>query len=247
MPRPDLAPFIEHTLLAGAATAADVERLCDEAVEHGFFGVCVTPARVALCRRRLDGTGVRVVSVVGFPLGANLTTIKAVEAVRAVGDGADELDVVAALGALRDGAYDLVVEDICQVVRGAQGRPVKVILETGALTEEQKRVGAALAKGAGAAFVKTSTGFGPGGATIEAVAAGGGRPSASPRLAALLGLTGTVPEVPLELVDAMVDSIGFAMEQIHAFPERNGVGAEGLDRALASGILMRERVSGLRG
>ncbi|MCA9530846.1 MAG: deoxyribose-phosphate aldolase [Myxococcales bacterium] len=169
MPRPDLAPFIEHTLLAGAATAADVERLCDEAVEHGFFGVCVTPARVALCRRRLDGTGVRVVSVVGFPLGANLTTIKAVEAVRAVGDGADELDVVAALGALRDGAYDLVVEDICQVVRGAQGRPVKVILETGALTEEQKRVGAALAKGAGAAFVKTSTGFGPGGATVEDV------------------------------------------------------------------------------
>ncbi|MEZ5302656.1 MAG: hypothetical protein R3F11_18775 [Verrucomicrobiales bacterium] len=82
---------------------------------------------------------------------------------------------------------------------------------------------------------------------IEAVAAGGGRPSASPRLAALLGLTGTIPEVPLELVDAMVDSIGFAMEQIHAFPERNGVGAEGLDRALASGILMRERVSGLRG
>jgi deoxyribose-phosphate aldolase len=171
MPDPiDLAPLIDHTLLRPEATTADVEKACDEARRHGFAGVCVRPANVALAARLLAGCSARPIAVVDFPLGTAPTSAKVEEARSAIESGAQELDMVANLDALRRRDYALVLRDIEAVVEVARPRAVKVILETGALGREEKIVGAALAKAAGAAFVKTSTGFGPGGATVEDVA-----------------------------------------------------------------------------
>lgn len=167
--RAELAASIDHTLLRPGATRAQIEALCAEAREHGFASVCVQPVRVALARACLRAQ-VPVCTVIGFPLGANRATIKAAEARLAVTDGADELDVVIALGALHDGAHAEVVDDLAGVVAAAEGRVVKVILETALLSPEQIDVACGLAVEAGAHFVKTSTGFGPGGATVEAVA-----------------------------------------------------------------------------
>lgn len=166
----DLASLIDHTLLRADAQSADYARLCDEARTHGFATVCVPSAWVRFCAQRLGDTRSGVCTVVGFPLGCISTAAKVAEAQQAVRDGAAELDVVLHLGALRDRHYRTVAQDLGAVVQAAEGRVVKVILETAALSAEQIRVGAALAQSTGAQFVKTSTGFGPGGATRDAVA-----------------------------------------------------------------------------
>ncbi|MFW6049986.1 MAG: deoxyribose-phosphate aldolase [Myxococcota bacterium] len=164
-----LSGVIEHTLLRANGREAELARLCAEAREHGFVGVCVNPVHVRGCADRLAGTGVRVVTVVGFPLGAGTTDVKAFEAERAVASGADELDMVLPIGALLDGDDRAVRRDIEAVVRAAAGKAVKVILETAWLGRDAKVRACVLARDAGAAFVKTSTGFGPGGATVEDV------------------------------------------------------------------------------
>jgi deoxyribose-phosphate aldolase len=166
----ELAGVIDHTLLKAEATTAEIERLCAEARQYRFAAVCVNSANVACARACLDKTPVMVCAVVGFPLGAMISSAKAFEAGEAVRAGADEIDMVLNLGALKSRDYALVAEDIRGVVQAARPAKVKVILETGTLTTEEKIIGATLAKTAGAAFVKTSTGFGPGGATIEDVA-----------------------------------------------------------------------------
>lgn len=168
--RADLAHVIDHTLLGRDASRDDLERLCREAREHSFASVCVNGANVRFCREQLRGSSVMTVAVVGFPLGAMATASKAHEAATAVRDGADEVDMVINLGALKSRDYRTVEEDIRAVVDAARPAPVKVILEVGALDHEEKIIACSLAKAAGAAFVKTSTGFGPGGATVEDVA-----------------------------------------------------------------------------
>ena len=161
---------IEHTLLKPEATTADIIKLCMEARLHNFLGVCVNPCFVPLAKHLLAGTEVKVVTVVGFPLGCDERSVKAAAARQAVRNGADEIDMVINVGALkgRDNAY--VVEDIRQVVAAAGKAPVKVIIETCLLNEEEKVRACRMIAKAGAAFVKTSTGFNKGGATIEDVA-----------------------------------------------------------------------------
>jgi deoxyribose-phosphate aldolase len=166
----DLAPYIDHTLLKPSATRDDMVKLCDEARKYGFATVCVNSSNVALCARLLEGCSTRPIAVVGFPLGAGATAAKVFETREAIRAGAAEIDMVINIGRLKARDYAYVDRDIREVVAAARPRPVKVILETGALTRDEKVIGCALAKAAGAAFVKTSTGFGPGGATAEDVA-----------------------------------------------------------------------------
>lgn len=166
----DIARLIDHTLLKPEARPEQIEQLCTEAREYSFKAVCVNSCWVPLCRRLLGDSGTAVGSVVGFPLGAMLREAKAAEAAQAVRLGADELDVVMNVGWLKAGDDRLVQADIRQVVDAAQGRVVKVIIETCLLTREEKERAARLVKDSGAAFVKTSTGFSTGGATVEDVA-----------------------------------------------------------------------------
>ncbi len=167
--REDLANIIDHTLLGAGATSADLGRLCNDARTYGFCAVCVNSANVAFCAEALEGTGVVVVATVGFPIGDVSETAKITETHGAIVDGAEEIDMVLRIGALRDGDSETVRRDIAAVVQAAQGNLVKVILETGLLSDAQKRVAAQICLDAGAAFVKTSTGYGPGGATVEDV------------------------------------------------------------------------------
>ena len=162
--------FIEHTLLKPEATAADIMKLCREARDNHFLGVCVNPCFVRTAKQQLAGTDVKVVSVVGFPLGCDTTEVKAAAARRAVQDGADEIDMVIHVGALKGHDDEAVATDIRQVVVAAGTAPVKVIIETCLLDEEEKIRACGLIAKAGAAFVKTSTGFNSGGATVEDVA-----------------------------------------------------------------------------
>lgn len=164
-----MARFLEHTLLKPDAGRGDVERLCREALDHRFMGVCVHPARVALAHDILVGTEVKVVSVVGFPSGATEGDVKRFEAETVIDLGAQEIDVVINLGYLRDGNDRAVLRELRDVVEAADELPVKVILETALLTVDEKRRACSLAIEAGARFVKTSTGFGPAGATVEDV------------------------------------------------------------------------------
>ncbi|ADN02711.1 deoxyribose-phosphate aldolase [Spirochaeta thermophila] len=164
-----LAKMIDHTLLKPTATRAQIEALCDEAVRYGFASVCVNSWWVPLAAKRLSGSGVMVCTVVGFPLGAASTEAKAYEAAQAVVQGAREVDMVINLGLLKGGEYDLVREDIRAVVDAAAEAHVKVIIEACYLSDEEKRRACLLAEEAGAHFVKTSTGFGPSGATVEDV------------------------------------------------------------------------------
>lgn len=168
--RQDLARYIDHTLLKANASRDEFKKLCEEARKFKFASVCVNAANVAYCARELRGSGVPVVAVVGFPLGATTPAAKAFETREAVRDGAEEIDMVINIGALKSKDYGLVLADIQAVVGASGGKKVKVILETGELTREEKVISCALSKVAGAAFVKTSTGFGPGGATAEDVA-----------------------------------------------------------------------------
>ena len=167
-----IAALIDHTLLKPDATSADIRQVCAEARHYGFASVCVNPYWVRLVADDLAGSNVKVCSVVGFPLGASATQIKVAETAAAIRDGAQEIDMVLNIGALRGGDHDAVRGDIQAVVEIAHacGAIVKVILETALLNDEQKVAASLLAKEAGADFVKTSTGFGPGGATAEDVA-----------------------------------------------------------------------------
>ncbi len=169
--RRELAKMIDHTLLKPDATEAQIRQLCAEAREHQFMSVCVNPHWVPLCAELLRGTDVRVCTVIGFPLGANRSEIKAVEAEDAVARGAREVDMVINVGALKSGQRDVVLNDIKSVVSAVAGEGlVKVIIETGLLTDDEKVLACQLAQEAGADFVKTSTGFGAGGATVHDVA-----------------------------------------------------------------------------
>ncbi len=167
----ELARYIDHTLLKPDATEEQIRKLCREAIEHHFASVCVNPSYVALAARELEGTDIDVTSVVGFPLGATLTAVKEFETGAVIRDGAREIDMVINVGALKSGQDDLVREDIARVVGVAHGAGalVKVIIEAALLTDDEKVRACLLAKDAGADYVKTSTGFGPGGATIEDV------------------------------------------------------------------------------
>ena len=164
-----LASMIDHTLLKAEATRAQIEKLCAEAKQFNFATVCVNPFRVAMSAEILKGSNVKVCTVIGFPLGANRAEVKALETVRACADGAGEIDMVINIGALKDGNLAAVENDISSVVKAAQGRTVKVILETALLTDDEIRSACAVAVIAGADFVKTSTGFGSGGATVHHV------------------------------------------------------------------------------
>jgi deoxyribose-phosphate aldolase len=168
----NLAPLIEHTALKPETTPAAIAQLCDEAIRLGVRGVCVNPLYVAMARRRLDGASARplLVSVVGFPLGANLSATKAAETRAVIDAGADEVDMVLPIGRLKAGELDAVESDIAAVVGAADGKPVKVILETLLLDEGEKIAACRVSVRAGAAFVKTSTGFGGSRATVEDVA-----------------------------------------------------------------------------
>jgi deoxyribose-phosphate aldolase len=167
-----LGGTIDHTLLKPDATLAEVDKLCGEALEHRFASVCVNSQHVRRCAEILRGSGVAVCSVIGFPLGAMASEVKAFEARRAIEDGACEIDMVMSIGALKSGAHDFVRADIQGVAQTchARGAKLKVILETGLLTDPEKVLACQLAQAAGADFVKTSTGFSKGGATVEDVA-----------------------------------------------------------------------------
>ncbi|OPA78396.1 deoxyribose-phosphate aldolase [Paenibacillus selenitireducens] len=163
-----LAQYIDHTLLKPDANEADIVKLCEEAKKYEFFSVCVNGVWVAKCKELLQGSNVKIAAVVGFPLGASSSVVKAFEAAKAVEDGASEIDMVLQIGLLKDGKLDEVQQDIAQVVRMVQGKAiVKVIFETGMLTDDEKISACRLSEQAGAHFVKTSTGFGKGGATVE--------------------------------------------------------------------------------
>lgn len=166
----DIASYIDHTNLKPDAVSSDIAKLCAEAAEWRFYSVCVNSCHVEEAARLLSGTSVKVCSVVGFPLGAALGGAKACEAELAAQKGASEIDMVLNIGALKEGSDGFVKEDIAAVVRAVPGCIVKVILEMALLTEEEKKRGCMLAVQAGAHFVKTSTGFSSGGASLSDVA-----------------------------------------------------------------------------
>lgn len=163
--------YLDHTLLKAEATEADIKKLCKEAKEYNFYAVCVNSCYVELAKKELIGSEVKIATVVGFPLGAVHTAGKVAETKITVSLGADEVDMVIPIGALKEGRYDYVLSDIKAVVEEARsnGAIVKVILETCLLTDEEIKKACLLAKEAGAAFVKTSTGFSTGGATAHHV------------------------------------------------------------------------------
>jgi len=166
----DMAKTIDHTLLKAEATQAQVEQLCREAAEYNFASVCINPTWVPLSYQLLHGTSVMVCTVIGFPLGATTTETKAFEARQAVECGAAEIDMVINIGRLKSGDYNAVEHDIHHVVRASVPAHVKVIIETCFLTDDEKIKACVLAQDVGAHFVKTSTGFGSGGAKIEDIA-----------------------------------------------------------------------------
>ena len=166
-----LEKYIDHTLLKPAAGIADIEQLCKEAKEHGFYAVCVNSRFVPVAKKALEGSDVKIASVIGFPLGAMSTAAKVFETENSCENGAEEIDMVMEYGLLKEGHKQAVFDDIKAVVDAAakHGAIVKVILETGALTDGEIVDACKLSEEAGAAFVKTSTGFGEGGATVHAV------------------------------------------------------------------------------
>jgi deoxyribose-phosphate aldolase len=166
----ELAAKIDHTLLDPEATEKDVEKICNEAKKYGFASVCVNTHNLEKVVQMLKGTAIKPIAVIGFPFGASSTDSKVFEARDAIRTGALEIDMVINLGLLKDKHYDLVLKDIKYVVEACFGVPTKVIIEAGSLTEEEKVVACCLSKLAGASFVKTSTGFGKGGAIPEDVA-----------------------------------------------------------------------------
>ncbi|HUW09065.1 MAG TPA: deoxyribose-phosphate aldolase [Anaerolineae bacterium] len=167
-----MAHMIDHTVLKADASQDQIAQLCFEARKYRFASVCVNPTNVRLCAELLNGSGVDVCTVIGFPLGATSGEAKVFESQQAMRDGATELDMVINVGALKSRDYEIVERDIASIARvcHADGAILKVIIEAALLTDEEKVIACQLAKVAGADFVKTSTGFGPGGATVEDVA-----------------------------------------------------------------------------
>ena len=161
--------MIDHTVLKADTPLETVKRICDEAMEYGFASVCINPCHVAYCADYLKDSDVNVCTVIGFPLGANTCAVKAFETKDAIANGADEIDMVMNIGALKDKNYDLVRDDVKAVVEAANGTLVKVILETCLLTEDEIKKACELCVEAKAVYVKTSTGFSTRGATIEDV------------------------------------------------------------------------------
>ena len=163
-----IANIIDHTVLKATATKEDVVNVCNEAKENNFFSVCINPTHIELVKKELEGSNVKVCTVIGFPLGANTPEVKAFETKDAIAKGADEVDMVINIGALKDKNYDLVERDIKAVVDAADKKAlVKVIIETCYLTDDEKKIACELAVKAGTDYVKTSTGFGTGGSTPE--------------------------------------------------------------------------------
>ena len=161
--------MIDHTVLKADTPLETIKRICDEAMEYGFASVCINPCHVAYCADYLKDSDVNVCTVIGFPLGANTSAVKAFETKDAIANGADEIDMVMNIGALKDKNYDLVRDDVQEVVEAANGTLVKVILETCLLTEDEIKKACELCVEAKADYVKTSTGFSTRGATIEDV------------------------------------------------------------------------------
>jgi len=166
----DLNKYIDHTLLRPSATEDEIKKLCNEAAEYAFASVCVNPCNIALAKKLLEGSDVKVCTVIGFPLGANTTAVKVAETLDAYALGADEFDMVINIGKLKEGNDEFVKKDISAVVKAAQGKTVKVIIETFYLDDEEKQRACRIACKAGAHFVKTCTGFNAGVATVEDVA-----------------------------------------------------------------------------
>ena len=164
-----LNKYIDHTLLKPEATLSQIERLCQEAIEFDFMSVCVNPYYVNTCAKLLNDSDVKVCTVIGFPLGMNTTEIKVAETLDAIKNGADEIDMVINVGALKDGKFDYVRDEIASIKNVCGERVLKVILETCLLTPEEIEQACVCAVEAGANFVKTSTGFSTGGATVEDV------------------------------------------------------------------------------
>jgi deoxyribose-phosphate aldolase len=163
-----IASIIDHTVLKAEASKFKIIELCGQAKNYNFASVCINPAYVSLAAELLEGSNVKVCTVIGFPLGANTTEVKAFEAADAVKNGADEVDMVINIGALKSNEYEYVLKDISAVINAVKGKAlVKVIIETCYLSNDEKVIACKLAKEAGADFVKTSTGFGTGGATQE--------------------------------------------------------------------------------
>lgn len=169
-PESTLAMCLDHTILKADATSTEISKLCDEAIEYGFRTICVNSSKVGLAAKLLNGHTTEPIAVVGFPLGAGTSSAKAFETKEAIKEGAKEIDMVVNVGALKDKDYAYVLHDIQAVVKAANHTPVKVILETCLLSKEEKIIACAISKAAGAAFVKTSTGFSKSGATVEDVA-----------------------------------------------------------------------------
>lgn len=166
----NIRSMIDHTLLKPDATKEEISLLCEEAKKYEFVAVCVNPYYISLCKELLNDSGVKIATVVGFPLGANTKEVKAFETIDAIKNGAQEIDMVINIGALKNKDYDVVMDDIKAVVNAAKGEAiVKVIIETCLLTDDEKKKACEISLEAGADFVKTSTGFSTGGATIEDV------------------------------------------------------------------------------
>ncbi|MDR3552914.1 MAG: deoxyribose-phosphate aldolase [Clostridia bacterium] len=205
--RKDLAKYIDHTTLHSEVTQSTIAQFCKEAIEYGFAAVCVNPGRVKFVAEQLKGTGVKTATVIGFPLGATTSHVKAVEADEAIGNGAQEVDMVINVGAVKDGNFDLVESDIRAVVEAAAKRAlVKVIIETCLLTDEEKVKVCKIADKVGADFVKTSSGFSTGGATLEDVALM--RASVSPRMQVKASTGVRTQELTLKMIAAGATRIG---------------------------------------
>ncbi len=201
-----LALLIDHTILKADATEAQVARFCDEALTYGFRSVCVNSVQVPFVAERLRGSDVRVCSVVGFPLGAMPSAVKAAETAAAIAAGAHEIDMVIPIGALKDERHDAVREDIATVRAACPGAVLKVIIECCLLTDDEKRIACRLSAEAGADFVKTSTGFSTGGATMADVALM--REAVGPRIGVKASGGVRTPEAVQAMVDAGATRIG---------------------------------------
>ncbi len=204
----ELNRYIDHTLLKANATESGIKKLCSEAKEHSFYAVCVNSRFVPLCKKELEGSDVHIASVIGFPLGAMATEVKVFETEYAAKNGASEIDMVLEVGMMKEGNTKAVFEDIKAVVEAAKkyNAIVKVILETGELTDDEIVTACQLSEKAGAKFVKTSTGFGEGGATVHHVELM--RKSVSE--AVLVKASGGIRdrETALKMIEAGADRIG---------------------------------------
>ena len=198
--------MIDHTVLKADTPLETVKRICDEAMEYGFASVCINPCHVAYCADYLKDSDVNVCTVIGFPLGANTSAVKAFETKDAIANGADEIDMVMNIGALKDKNYDLVRDDVKAVVEAANGTLVKVILETCLLTEDEIKKACELCVEAKADYVKTSTGFSTRGATIEDVRIMKEAVHGKAKVKAAGGVR--TPEYMVKIVAAGADRIG---------------------------------------